>query len=332
MSKYPLALSAACTIDKSAVNTFDNKTYELPRDDEWHLVALYVPKQYQHTKYSPAKQVPFFKVLTRQNSNGQKEVKMFLGTKDVVEIFPRGAQEQPEIKVNNKLYSVKSGEQIEVESKVDSRVLVRFYGLSHGAMRLVAPEYDIKIVYDTTNFVLKVSNQYRGDLRGLCGDFDGETETDFTTPKKCIAKDAKLFVKSITVNGEGNLKHQEFQSQPRDCIYKKTIRTNLVSEREAGREQGSFFKSAKTERCTSYRTKVVEKEGQLCFSVRPLPTCSSQCQPSGEKEQTLGFHCVADSSSARHMAKKALKGVALDVASKGANKQLAVKVPESCQA
>jgi len=326
MSNSSFALSAACTVDMSAVNTFDNKTYQLPRDDEWHLVAQYVPKQYQHTKYSPAKQVPFFKVLTRQNSNGQKEVKMFLGTKDVVEIFPRGAQEQPGIKVNNKLYSIKSGEQTEVESKVDSRVLVRFYGLSHGAMRLVAPEYDIQIVSDTTNFVLKVSNQYRGDLRGLCGDFDGETETDFITPKKCIAKDAKLFVKSITVNGEGNLKHQEFQSQPRDCIYKKTsIRSTLVNNQESRREQ-----SPKPERCMNFHHAVVEQEGKICISVRSRPQCSRECEPSSLVEKSMEFHCVEDSTAARNWAKLARKGTKLDVASKGANKTLKIKVPESC--
>jgi len=326
--------TATCTIDKSAVNTFNNKTYKLPHDDEWYLVAQYVPKQYQHTKYSPAKQVPYIKVLTRQNSNNQKEVKVFLGTKDVVEIFPRGAEEHPEIKVNNKLYKVQSGKQIEVESKADNRELVRFYGLPQGTMKLVSNKYQLDIVYDTKNFVLKVGNQYRGDLRGLCGTFDGETDTDFTTPKRCIAKNEELFARSIAVNSEGNLKHSEISSQPRDCIYKKTIPTNLVNDYEAGREQAPLFhsQSAKSERCTSYRTKVVEKEGQLCFSVRPLPTCSSKCQSAAEKEQTVGFHCVADSSSARHMAQKALKGVALDVASKGANKQLSVKVPESCQA
>lgn len=65
------------------------------------------------------------------------------------------------------------------------------------------------------------------------------------------------------------------------------------------------------------KTKVVEKEGHICFSIKPLPACSESCLSSESVVKHVKFHCTR--------ADKPLSD-------KRANMELDILIPVRCEA
>ena len=52
-----------------------------------------------------------------------------------------------------------------------------------------------------------------------------------------------------------------------------------------------------TEECTiTERTAVIERNGETCFSINPVPTCPSSCTPKNEQSRRVGLHCRSSNS------------------------------------
>lgn len=269
---------------------------------------------------------------------------MILIGKNVLQVQPSGSLEAiGKVMINGKVVDYSKDSVTEMKNKEGS-VLVQIYALPTGAVRLMVPETGIELIYDSTRVILHVSNDHRSRVRGLCGTFDGEFVTDFTTPKNCIIKDPSEFVASYaildeTCQGPAKELHQRAKISP--CYEKIVMLGDVISEIEASRYkprlrsslskmlQGVSGKQNEVG-CTNHRVEIVEQPGKTCFSLRPLISCSSKCKPTKNIEKKIDFYCVQKSSASKHWVQMTRKGANPDFSQKPANAWFSINVPEKC--
>ena len=193
------------------------------------------------------------------------------------------------------------------------------------------------MLFRSQRIALIAGQSYRGEVRGLCGTFDGEEATDFTAPRNCILKNAQQFAATWAISPSGAVKEQQQKAQNAPCYAQRVLYGDVVSDAEAGRYQARHSRSSGKQSsnqnnpsCTSHKVKVVEQNGQICFSLRPLPACNAHCQPNLKVEKIIEFHCVAESSASRHWADMIKKGANPDFSKKGPNQNLKVTIPAGC--
>ena len=335
-----------CVVDQNAANTFDNKTYPLTLGNNWHVMMQSTPKNSADSSSSSssssqedASDKVSILVRDASGSHSQKEVKVIFD-EDVFE-FTAGSS-YPSIKFNGRSLSFSSSKGASVQDQ-SGELLAEVFPLPSGTIKFYAPQHQIEILYDGNRIALIVGNVYRGEVRGLCGTFDGEKATDFTAPRNCVLKSAAQFAASWAISPSGSVKDQQEKAKNAACYPQRILYGDVISDAEAGRFEARHSrksnKSSSSSRksssssaagCTSHRVKVVEQDGQICFSLRPQPACNSSCQASQKVEKKIDFHCVAESSASRHWADMIKKGASPDFSKKGANKSLKVNIPASC--
>lgn len=347
--------AATCVVDKNAVNTFDNRTYPLNMGNNWHVMMVSVPKEDDDRSSSSMEDATDrVSVLVRDaGSQDKKEVKIMLGD-DLVEMTASGSN-NAEVKVNGRTVRVSSRDVTEVQGQ-DGELLIQLFALPD-AVKMVAPEHQIEILFDGARVVLHASARgYSGEVRGLCGTFTSEAVTDFTTPANCILREPKNFAATWALNPSGAVREQQQKAQQAQCYRKVVMIGDAVSDAEAGRYQakprsnsdkhssgkrasgkGSKHGDERSHRfqtpgeCSIHRTKAIEHHGEICFSVKPQPACKASCQPDQQFEKEVQFHCIADSSAARHLQEQIKNGANPDFSKKSANKSIKVTLPESCR-
>ncbi|CAB0018634.1 unnamed protein product [Nesidiocoris tenuis] len=107
-----------------------------------------------------------------------------------------------------------------------------------GAIQLKSEKYGIAIYYDGVRLMLQVSGTYRGQMRGLCGTFNGEQADDFTSPKNCVLKNNYEFAASYAVPDSSltsPAKELRQRAERADCYYKSVMFGNVINENGADR-------------------------------------------------------------------------------------------------
>ncbi|KAE8736710.1 hypothetical protein FOCC_FOCC017835, partial [Frankliniella occidentalis] len=298
-----------CVVDQSAANTFDNKTYPLNLGNNWHVMMQSVPKVDADSSSSSSSQedaTEKVSVLVRDysNSHNQKELKVIFD-EDVIEFTPSSGY--PTIKVNGLTVPVSAGRAGQAKSH-SGDVFAEVYPLPANTVKFYAPNQQIEILYDGNRVALIVGQTYRGEVRGLCGTFDGEKFNDFTAPRNCVLKNAQQFAATWAINPSGSVKEQQQKANQAACFPERILYGDVISDNEAGRYQprhsrssSKSHKSSSSSRksspktaagCTSHRVKVIEQDNQICFSLRPQPACNAHCQPTQKVEKKIDFHCV----------------------------------------
>ena len=345
-----------CVVDQNAANTFDNKTYPLTLGNNWHVMMQSTPKNSADSSSSSssssqedASDKVSILVRDASGSHSQKEVKVIFD-EDVFE-FTAGSS-YPSIKFNGRSLSFSSSKGASVQDQ-SGELLAEVFPLPSGTIKFYAPQHQIEILYDGNRIALIVGNVYRGEVRGLCGTFDGEKATDFTAPRNCVLKSAAQFAASWAISPSGSVKDQQEKAKNAACYPQRILYGDVISDAEAGRHQPSHSRKASSKSpsksssrksssssrkspsgaassCIGHRVKVVEQNGKICFSLRPQPACDSHCQPGQKVEKKVDFHCVAESTAARHWVDVIKRGANPDFSQKGANMSLKVTVPASC--
>jgi len=336
------------------MNTFNNKTYPLEIEGSWHVLL--------HTAYQqPARQHSQLKqnvtILARKaGSSEDKEIRVILGTRsqqsNVIELIPSG--KSYEVKVNNKTVQVSSQRVSEARDE-NNKVFARMYVTPDKSLRVMAVKHNVELLYRPSITVISAANSLRDQVRGLCGTFNSEVATDFTTPKNCIVRKPEHFVASWAVMAAGKDAEKQQEALRVPCFAKTNKYANVVTEweeknsRENSRENSrddskensperrqeseeTTERSRTEEKCgEATGIKVMKADDQVCFSIRPQPICKSHCKSTTKMEQ-VQFHCVPkDSSNARHWQNMIKRGATLDLAQKPANKVMSIPVPQSCQ-
>ncbi|XP_071439237.1 vitellogenin-1-like [Hetaerina americana] len=350
--------SAPCGLNRVSVTTFDNKTYPINLGKCWHVMMTPQPEEEGDSSSSSSSSDPTDEVtiLARDYSSHQKELKVILGD-DVFDLKPSGSSQSKHssesgdadgtVYFNQKQRSV-SQRKINQVTDSDGEILAFWYAIPSGEVILEAPQHELSIIYNGEAAWIEAGSTYRGDVIGLCGTYDSEPATDFTSPKNCILAEPKMFAASYAVpdqSCQGGAKEMQRRAASAPCFEQTVTPHDVISEDDhnAGysssrssksSSKGSQSRSTKTSGsnsgCTHHRTKIIEQGSQTCFSMRPLPTCAQNCRASGKVEKSVPVHCVANSSASRHFVEMVKKGANPDFSRKETTKTIKISVPKSC--
>lgn len=193
-----------------------------------------------------------------------------------------------------------------------------------------------------TFFHPQAGERYRNSVRGLCGNNDGEPENDQQTPRGCLLQKPEEFSATYALTTEGKCQgpavEQAEKAKNSQCTFETAKPGNVISDYEAGRTSESGRNnnddddSRESRRCMTHRTKVVMKDNQICFSLRPLPSCSSRCRSEETKSRDVQFHCVARSTASEKVAERVEKGANPDLTQKSVSYTKSYQLPISCKA
>jgi len=186
-----------------------------------------------------------------------------------------------------------------------------------------------------------VSDEYRNAVRGLCGNYDTQSNNDFTTPKNCVLRKPEEFVATYAMTEEsceGSAVENKQKAEQSKCIRMHDHQSNVVSDREAGRPWTENKKwgyhhdnqNSQEKRCTNYRTKIVEEDEQICFTTRPLPICADGCKGVEMKTKKYPLHCVPKTESMLQLKKRIEQGANPNMIHRSVSKSHSYEIPFRC--
>ncbi|MCD1171608.1 VWD domain-containing protein, partial [Bacillus anthracis] len=209
-SKY----QAACVADKGFATTFDNRTFPAHFQNNWYVLMAYMNRnnyynnnfnQYlqqnknQHS-YRDYNEKRFYSaVLARDNSHGQKELKVVLNNGEYEFNFEPASQNagfSNSFSASNPAAKVQfNKEEQHVQYKYmndffdkNGKIFAQFYALPDGTIRFFAPQAGLEFFYDGARVKFQAASQYRGAVRGICGTYSNQYADDFTSPKNCVMR------------------------------------------------------------------------------------------------------------------------------------------------
>lgn len=159
----------------------------------------------------------------------------------------------------------------------------------------------------------QASSKYRNAIRGLCGNFDKQSNNDYLSPRNCIANNLDEFVAeySLTDEYDQSISRAKEKAERLPCT-EFTQSRNIISDGEAGRltskpvwgyhshsNQNLHEKNIQENVRTIYRTKVEKDAQQVCFSIEPVPTCPENSEPVSTKLMEVPFICMAKGPALR---------------------------------
>ncbi|KAK2583797.1 hypothetical protein KPH14_009697 [Odynerus spinipes] len=331
-----LDTTATCTIDTNEAMTFDGKTYPLKLGKCSHVLTTTYPKRdpKNHNKIWRIPEDMKVSVIARETEDDKKEVTIVLG-EDKIMMRPSGS----------KLRVTVNGEDVELsQTRTYQRVkndetVFAIYELPDPAIKLSSDEYEINVMYDGERVQVELPTDYQKSVRGLCGDFDGQPENDFVTPKNCILKKPEEFAATYAMRDKcEGMALKNAKMAERSMCTKKTVRlSDVISDEEAGRpvtnwKQWGYHTKSVSKRCNSYRTKVIQKNDQICFTLRPVPTCSEGCAPVEMKQKKYQLHCMPKNEASIGMKNRVEQGANPDLSQRTPSATEMISIPLECAA
>nr|CAI5852706.1 unnamed protein product [Callosobruchus analis] len=335
-----------CTVDQTKAYTFQNRSYPVDLQDRWTVMFQYVPKDARHSDqqqsvhdilmYSPENYV----VLVRATQgNRNKEVLMTISSPEteykVTEIKLTPYEAGSELKA--KVYV--DGQEIHVSNKQSHDVHddhIQIYSLPNGEVKVeVKGRY--YIIYDGHTIRLNpLSDMFRDSVRGLCGQFNDEKAEELMTARNCIARDPLKFAKSFEAEGEeGEKMRALFSQNTHECVQIRTPDQygDVISDFSAWRRRGSMYSESRPYplgQCSSFQTRYIEQDSQICFTTRAMPVCKSGCVAHGSMTKEIPVHCITKSNVAQLWKSQIDKGASPDFSHKKPTKTVSIELPQSC--
>ncbi|KAG5318112.1 VIT1 protein, partial [Pseudoatta argentina] len=220
-----------CVLDKTQVVTFDDKVYPLTLGKCWHVVMAPYPKR----DCNNPEQILDFPydiraiVMAREMDDGTKQVWIILGHK---EIQLRKLDDRLQVSIvggedyDSHFSSNTSYEQTDLYAIYQENEIIVMHSL----------QCDIHIVYDGERILLYVHDKYLYTVRGLCGNYDMQSNNDFVTPKNCILTKPEEFAATYALtyreDCEGSALQNKLKTEQSTCISRSYIPSDVISERE----------------------------------------------------------------------------------------------------
>jgi len=249
-----------CTLMENYVKTFDLKTFEFQPKDCHYILSTHCTERKN------------FAVIV----HGTKEIFIHLGS-DTIVLAPKSG---PYYKIKYQGAERIITDPILLNSRDEIYVYTEVYSYDmHGHIHVVAKKAGISVVYDGKNVKVQVSPRYKGELCGLCSEFDGEKLREFRGPDRCLYEDHIDFAASTMVKRDGTCKPEHSRGS-RMCDGESSNVRGRDSSRIDGKEP------------SIQRNIVVTKGNEVCFSVLPVPACNDSAEPSETEYQRIGFHCL----------------------------------------
>jgi hypothetical protein len=80
----------------------------------------------------------------------------------------------------------------------------------------------------------------------------------------------------------------------------------------------------------SYRTRIIVRYDETCFSTKPLPTCGSDYYATSTEDDREPFYCTDDQSLIERYKKLVERGVNPDFSKKTNVQRIVVSIPLKC--
>jgi len=251
---------AVCQLRSDRVNTFDGVKYTTPIPECFTLL----------TKDCHAKRQSKFAVFVKEEEDEQKTLKIM--TEHIKLIVKQVSETEFECELNGEKSECSSIEDIYVHGRhLALRITQEEY------LKIELPEAGIRVYFDGLSVNVKTSTHFRGQLCGLCGQWDKEERCDLINNKRqCrsanIPSQVRDFVKSYIVDESCEMPEEE---------QRYTYEPLSWEENETNEELYKETRHTKYEREIKPRhiTRVIEQRDQLCFSKQPVYRCPTNTRP-----------------------------------------------------
>jgi len=210
-----------------------------------------------------------FMVTIKATETARKHVSLYLPNK-LVEVVP----------VENTIQVKVDGEAIAIPEDGSSHVLyepetgdevLRFMP-KFNSVFITSWKYGLMLDTDGISFSFKPSELYRGQLCGVCGDFNSDLHHELTQADNTVVRSPSAFISSYTIPTLGC---EATVTHTLEC---ERVYRNIVFER------------------------YIENEQHVCISVEPVAQCTGPCEPEATVQRNRAFHCLpAYLSAARHL-------------------------------
>lgn len=286
-----------------------------------------------------------------KKNDEEKKVKIIMNQKDlVIELISKNSnsQQKPTIKINGK--TVKDEEQLSEQ------------GIETTYNEIYVRQSGVSVQFDGQEAKVKVSGMYKNLQCGLCGHFNDEEEDVFRMGNGQRSNSLKQFHQSYT------LKNQECNEKKLNKFYEdqdsEEFSINRRSNNQGRRQQqkNSWFDSDESQNQSEEnydeneenkwmnsdeqktnrnqpkpikRTKVIEYQQKICFSVEPVKRCpkgSSPDEDSQNKQVKVQFFCLERSSTeARRLLREVRQGQTVQSEGRQQSFVEEVEEPTRCQ-
>ncbi|GFQ69744.1 DNA-directed RNA polymerase subunit alpha [Trichonephila clavata] len=276
-NSYP----AICALMDKYVTTFDLKNYPLPTDAPacTYILAAHCMK----TKR--------FAVLAKIDPHHpqSKEIHLHFGNDKI--ILTPAVKGLYDVKYNDKSFSVSYCYSAFLNEK--QLISAHMIDQNLGILQIDARRAGVKIRYNGKNVQVEVSLLYKGELCGLCGDFNGETLREYRGVSGCLYSDSGDFAKSCAI---GNcIKHSP--KNPYICkgnaMYSDFLESSFDPENLDLDDIDELPLSAPTS--TVRRNIVLPRDDKLCFSSEAFPICDDSLKQRETEVKVVGFVCYSKS-------------------------------------
>nr|UXX33469.1 vitellogenin-like protein [Holotrichia oblita] len=316
-----------CTVDHSAVSTFDNKTYPASLSSSWAVLFHYVPDYAQQLEVDESEQrekVQYEEHVILSRGSDEKEIKLTIRAPEtqskLVELNLKPSQPGQHPKVLEDTTELRYSEKKAAHLQEN---YIKVYGLPNEEVKVEVGD-DYYVIYDGHRVKITVTDdKFTDSLRGLCGTYSGDESKDFTGPKNCIIRKPEDFVYSYTID-------PPHLSKVEDCEPVEYNYVKVVSQKDMGDEQSWQRGEESSGSCTKHQTQFNQESDQVCFTLHPLPVCKSSCKARGTITKKVNVHCIEKSNVAELWMKQIKKGASPDFSLKAPHKSISFEVPQKC--
>ncbi|KAL1493355.1 hypothetical protein ABEB36_011424 [Hypothenemus hampei] len=331
-----------CVIDQTAAQTFNNRTYPLTLNQDYSVVLQYIPKdapvdendENQSVQDQLKQQVENYIVLARKTSEKQKEILLSLNHPKTqgktVEIKLEPSQtSRNQRKMTPAAKVTVDGESAEFDDKQSADYfngLIEIYALPNGEVKLEV-QRAFYLIFDGQRVkITATTGKLRDSIMGLCGQFNNDQFEDFTVPAKCIVRSPEEFFKRYNADNQQNRQQRsgEYQS---DCVYKVLpLYINAVSDNDVARTQSLHQRQQNSG--TKLRTRYVEQNREICFTIRPVAQCNGTARKTVTKN--VSVHCIEGTKTAYYWKLQIDQGGNPDFSNKSETKTIPMELPLQC--
>lgn len=283
--------SDVCVVDKNQMNTFDNNTMEHQFGKIWHVMmqTAQLNSADRNSQSDEINQDEQASILIRDIENGKKEVLIVLGQEDggdyTVRLSPgQDENSTPRMYVNDVEQHPTEKHAYELYSKDDQKQpILRAYAQPRGELKVELRDDTLELTYDGARVKLQADRTYRKNVRGICGTFTGEKETDMKSPKNCILRRPRHFIASwalVDEKSEGPAKNWQSEAREATCVKENILYGNVISESEAGRKRAA-------KQADKLMTSSSSESDDSSSSSKSSSSTSSSSEESNELKRTM---------------------------------------------